>query len=109
MRSPGDTRRNYARDVGQFIQFVGSPPDHIENLASVRPHDVAAWRDSLLQRGLTNSSVRRKLTALQSLFSYLQVYGHRGVNPAHSDSWRRRRLLAMAKRSDSPRKIVGVS
>jgi len=53
---------------------------------SVRPaHDVAAWRDNLQQRGLTNSSVRRKLTALRSLFSYLQVYGHRGANPAHSD------------------------
>jgi integrase/recombinase XerD len=83
-RSP-DTRRNYARDVGQFIQFVGSPSDHVEKLAFVRPHDVAAWRDSLQQRGLTNSSIRRKLTALRSLFSYLQVYGHRGANPAHND------------------------
>jgi len=86
MKSPSlDTRRNYARDVGQFIRFVGSPPDHLEQLAMVRPHDVAAWRDSLQQRGLTNSSIRRKLTALRSLFSYLQVYGHRGANPAHSD------------------------
>ena len=86
MKSPScDTRRNYACDVGQFMQFVGSLPDHLENLAFVRPHDVAAWRDSLQQRGLTNSSVRRKLTALRSLFSYLQVYGHRGANPAHSD------------------------
>ncbi len=43
MKSPSlDTRRNYVRDVGQFIQFVGSPPDHLEALASVRPHDVAA-------------------------------------------------------------------
>lgn len=86
MKSPSlDTRRNYARDVGQFIRFVGSPSDHLEQLSSVRPHDVAAWRDSLHQRGLTNSSIRRKLTALRSLFSYLQVYGHRGANPAHGD------------------------
>jgi integrase/recombinase XerD len=86
MKSPSlDTRRNYARDVDQFIRFLGSPPDHLEVLASVRPHDVAAWRDSLQQHGLTNSSVLRKLTALRSLFSYLQVYGHRGANPAHSD------------------------
>src|SRR5438093_5433190 len=68
VKSPSrDTRRNYARDVGQCIQCVGSPPDHLESLASVRPHDVAAWRDSLHQRGLTNSSVRRKLTALRSV------------------------------------------
>lgn len=86
MKSPSfDTRRNYARDVGQFLRFVGCPPGHLEQLALIRPHDVAAWRDNLQQRGLTNSSIRRKLTALRSLFSYLQVYGHRGANPAHSD------------------------
>src|SRR5271154_6035321 len=51
MKSPShDTRRNYSCDVGQFIQFVGSPPDHLETLASVRPLDVAAWRDDLQQR-----------------------------------------------------------
>ena len=34
MKSPSrDTRRNYACDVGQFIQFVGSPPDHLEKLS----------------------------------------------------------------------------
>jgi len=80
-----DTRRNYSRDVCQFLKFVGSPPDALEQLALIRPYEVAAWRDSLHQRGLTNSSIRRKLTALRSLFSYLQVYGHRGANPAHSD------------------------
>ena len=33
--------------------------------------------------GLTNSTIRRKLTVLRSLFSYLQIYGYSGVNPAH--------------------------
>ncbi len=32
---------------------------------------------------MTNSSIRRKLTALRSLFSYLQTYGYSGANPAH--------------------------
>ncbi len=36
-------------------------------------------------QGLTNSSIRRKLTVLRSLFSYLQTYGYVGANPAHSD------------------------
>src|SRR5262245_24975893 len=58
MKSPSlDTRRNYYRDVGQFIQFVGSPPEHLEILATVLPRDVAAWRDDLRDRGLTNSSI----------------------------------------------------
>jgi integrase/recombinase XerD len=32
-----------------------------------------------------NASIRRKMTALRSLFSYLQTYGYAGANPAHSD------------------------
>ncbi|MFI5386965.1 MAG: tyrosine-type recombinase/integrase [Fimbriimonadales bacterium] len=34
---------------------------------------------------MTNSSIRRKLTTLRSLFSYLQTYGYGGANPAHGD------------------------
>ena len=34
---------------------------------------------------MTNSSIRRKLTALRSLFSYLQTYGYTGANPAHGE------------------------
>jgi integrase/recombinase XerD len=29
--------------------------------------------------------IRRKMTVLRSLFSYLQTYGYAGSNPAHSD------------------------
>ena len=46
---------------------------------------VAAWRDHLLARGLTNSSVRRTMTAIRALQSYLHSYGYTGANPAHSD------------------------
>ena len=34
---------------------------------------------------MQNASIRRKLTVLRSLFSYLQTYGYVGANPAHSD------------------------
>ena len=34
---------------------------------------------------MTNSTIRRKLTALRSLFSYLKTYGYTGANPAHGD------------------------
>lgn len=86
MRSPSrDTRSNYARDLGQFLQFAGVPSDRPEALATIRPHQVGAWRDQLSEAGLTNSSIRRKMTVLRSLFSYLQTYGYVGANPAHSD------------------------
>lgn len=86
MRSPSqDTRSNYERDLGQFLTFAGFSPDDVVALASIRPHQVAAWRDQLQKQGLTNSSIRRKMTVLRSLFSYLQTYGYVGANPAHSD------------------------
>jgi integrase/recombinase XerD len=85
-RSPSrDTRSNYERDVQQFLAFAGIPSDRPEALAGVRPHQVAAWRDHLRAQGLTNSSIRRKMTVLRSLYSYLQTYGFVGANPAHSD------------------------
>jgi integrase/recombinase XerD len=85
-KSPSrDTRSNYDRDVRQFIVFAGHDPERYGELATIRPHQVAAWRDHLKDRGLTNASIRRKLTALRSLFSYLQTYGFVGPNPAHGD------------------------
>jgi integrase/recombinase XerD len=67
------------------MAFAGIPGDQPELLASVLPRQVAAWRDHLKEVGRTNSSVRRKMTVLRSLFSYLQVYGYTGLNPAHGD------------------------
>jgi integrase/recombinase XerD len=85
-KSPSrDTRSNYDRDVRQFMMFTENDPKTLESLATVRPHHVAAWRDHLRDRALTNASIRRKMTALRSLFSYLQSYGFVGANPAHSD------------------------
>lgn len=85
-KSPSmDTRSNYSRDLEQFLRFCGVAENDVAALASVRPQHVSAWRDSLLASGRTNSSVRRKLTVLRSLFSYLQTYGYVGANPAHSD------------------------
>jgi site-specific recombinase XerC len=54
-------------------------------VADIGPTHVAAWRYSLKQAGLENASISRKMTALWSLFSYLQTYGAIGKNPAHGD------------------------
>lgn len=77
------TRDAYSRDLRQFLMFAGYGIEQLESLSSVRPGDVASWRDSLLAAGQSNSSVRRKLTALRSLFSYLILYGYADANPAH--------------------------
>lgn len=83
-RSPSRfTRQSYALDLRQFFAFREIPADNFSLLICVRPGDVAAWRDSLQAAGATNSTIRRKLTTLRSLFSYLNLYGYTGANPAH--------------------------
>ncbi len=80
-----ETRTAYSRELRQFLEFVGIAPDHLEQLVTVRPHQVAEWRDHLRDHGLSNVALVRKITVLRSLFSYLQTYGYAGANPAHSD------------------------
>ena len=79
------TRRAYQSDLDQFLTHAGIAADAWEQLAQVRPEHVADWRDALSDSGQTNSSIRRKMTALRSLFAYLKTYGYTGANPAHSD------------------------
>lgn len=69
------TRENYSLDLGQFLDFIKAPIDGFDQLLTVRPAMVAGWRDHLRNQGLANSSIRRKLTTLRSLYSYLQTYG----------------------------------
>lgn len=86
LKSPSlETRKHYNCDLRQFMAFIGVKPNELEFLACVRPAHVAAWRDDLHAKGLANASIVRKLTALRSLYSYLQSYGYAGANPAHSD------------------------
>jgi integrase/recombinase XerD len=86
LRTPSaETRRAYKSDLDQFLAHANIPANAWDQLAQVRPEHVAAWRDALTAGEQTNSTIRRKLTALRSLFSYLKTYGYTGANPAHSD------------------------
>lgn len=77
------TRISYLRDLEQFCCFAQIEIAAPEQLVRVRPSHVAAWRDALQQRGRSNATIRRKMTTLRALFSYLQIYGYVGANPAH--------------------------
>ena len=62
-------RRGYLRDVGEFMSFAGlSEP---VQLRDATPDRVEAWREALLARPLRPATVRRKLSALSSLFDEL--------------------------------------
>ena len=63
------TRRAYKVDVAEFVLFTGLK-DHSELRTVTRAH-VIAWRKDMESRGLAPTSIRRKLSALSSLFDYL--------------------------------------
>lgn len=63
------TRRAYKNDVSEFSAFAGLK-DSAELRTITRAH-VIAWRKDLEARALADTSIRRKLSALSSLFDYL--------------------------------------
>src|ERR1700730_14943630 len=63
------TRRAYKKDVGEFIAFTGLH-DSMELRSIVRSH-IIGWRKDMERRDLSPSTIRRKLSALSSLFDYL--------------------------------------
>ena len=72
-------RRGYVRDVREFMAFAGFAEPAA--LPAAAPEQVAAWRDSLLARPLRAATVRRKLTALSSLYGELVAAGAAWRNP----------------------------
>jgi integrase/recombinase XerD len=63
------TKRAYKNDVREFTRYSGLG-DYDELRAVVRSH-VIAWRKDMERRKLKPASIRRKLSALSSLFDYL--------------------------------------
>ena len=63
------TRRAYRNDVREFSEFIGvRKPEELRQIT--RAH-VIAWRGTLEGRQLAPATIRRKLSALSSLFDYL--------------------------------------
>src|SRR5580692_4940603 len=63
------TRRAYETDIEDFSTFVGILRP--EEFRGVTRSHVIAWRKTLEERALSASTIRRKLSALSSLFEYL--------------------------------------
>ncbi|MGE3424835.1 MAG: tyrosine-type recombinase/integrase [Dehalococcoidia bacterium] len=64
-----NTRRAYQGDLEAFISFCGIETPHELRLVT-RAH-VIAWREQLEAQALAAASIRRKLSAVASLFDYL--------------------------------------
>lgn len=63
------TQQAYKMDIGQFTYFLGiEKPD---DFRQVKRAHIIAWRDSIKNTGVSPATVRRKMSALSSLFDYL--------------------------------------
>jgi site-specific recombinase XerD len=76
------TRRAYQNDLEDFCGFVGLV--NAEEFGMVTRSHVLAWRAQLETRGLAGATIRRKLSALASLFDHLlESNAIAGGNPVH--------------------------
>ncbi len=64
-----NTRRAYKNDVKEFMLFTGIQES--EDFRLVKRSHLIAWRRKLEHRELEPATIRRKLSALASLFDYL--------------------------------------
>ncbi|NLF02900.1 MAG: tyrosine-type recombinase/integrase [Anaerolineales bacterium] len=79
---PANTRRSYA---GALRDFLASTERHP---AEVTPLDVALWKEGLKARGLADSTIAQRLSAVSSWYTYLQrpqadgqpLHGHNPVD-----------------------------
>jgi integrase/recombinase XerD len=74
-----ETRRAYKRVVKEFFAF-----NRLKEPAEITPADVQRWRDYLIGRKRSASTVSFKLSVVRSLFDYLLAGGYARMNPALS-------------------------
>ena len=75
-----NTRRAYQSDVSEFTRFAGiKQPDEFRR---VKRSHLIAWRKQLEGRALEPSTIRRKLSAIASLFDHLCEANAVSYNPA---------------------------
>ncbi len=69
------TQAAYRRDVAAFLAFIENKP-----LEKVKIEDVAAFCEAMEKQGYAVSSLRRRLYAVKSLFSFGLRVGYLGAN-----------------------------
>jgi integrase/recombinase XerC/integrase/recombinase XerD len=71
------TRRAYAVDLGQFVEWAGD-----RSFGDIRHRDVRRYAASLSSGGAAPATVARKLAAIRGLFDFLVRTERAGQNPA---------------------------
>ena len=74
------TLTSYQTDLLQFFSFL-LDSFSIENPDKVNFKIIRSWISSLVESGLKNTSVNRKISSLKSYFRFLEVSGYSSENP----------------------------
>jgi integrase/recombinase XerD len=78
----------YRRDLEDLGRFLGHP------VATAKPAELESWMSHLRARGLSPSSIARKVAAARTFYRHLVLLGSRADNPAAElELPRRRRRL----------------
>jgi site-specific recombinase XerD len=73
------TRRAYKRDVSHFVATMGIRT--VGELRQVGRAAIVAWQNHMKERGSKARTIRRRLSALSSLFVHLVAHRAADVNP----------------------------
>lgn len=73
------TRRAYKRDVAHFVRTMGI--QSADELRQVNRAAVVGWQNLMKERGTKPRTIRRRLSALSSLFAHLVAHRAADVNP----------------------------
>lgn len=90
------------KDVGEFRRFLGI--SELQELRMVTRAHVLAWRKDLERRELAASTIRRKLSALSSLFSALTDANAIQFNPVSGVSRPKKKSIPTPLLSDEQMK-----
>jgi len=75
---PDNTRAAYFSALRDFMKFLAELPAELpadgqpRHWRQVTPLDVAGWKEDLKRRGLADTTIAQRLSALSSFYSYLQ-------------------------------------
>lgn len=99
------TIAEYGRDIAQFRNFLQEGGSEDFNPSLIQADDVREWIVSLMDGGISSSSVNRKLSSLRSFYKYLLRRGEVTKDPLRKVTGPKKKkpLPAFIKESDMDR------
>ena len=79
-----NTRNNYKAAIYAFFEFLqvdlrASPESQLDQLRSLTPLNISAWKDALKADGMSDTTIHNRLSIVSSMFTYLQILQIGGI------------------------------